>query len=344
MNRTDSLALLDRATTVHVAGSTPDGTPMLRTLHHVVLDGFVAVHCGPKGSKLELLGREVVIGTDEPIATLPSTFFHPQRACPATTWFRSVQVQGTLEEVADVDFKARVLQTLMERLQPEGGYVEVDAESPMYRSVVAGLVVARVSLDRLTGRDKRGFKKKPEAIRAVLSGLWKRGGEGDLAALEDIRRARPDVELPAFLVGPDAAFHVWGGQQDAAEAGEALAQMYWNAGCSPERMKDAHLGSSAWVFARGADGAMVATARACGDGAKGAWIYDVWVDESRRGTGLGRALMELLMDHPNLRGVRRLHLSTKDADGFYLRLGFGWSEQVCETPWPRLFLSLDRGA
>ncbi len=41
--------------------------------------------------------------------------------------------------------------------------------------------------------------------------------------------------------------------------------------------------------------------------------------------------------------VRRLHLSTKDADGFYLRLGFRWSDEVCSVPWKRLFLSLDRG-
>lgn len=339
MERTDCLALLRRAPTVQVAGSL-DGRTVLRTFHHTVIDGWLAIHGGPKGEKLGLLGQPVVFGADEPLATLPSYWFHAHRACPATTWFRSVQGEGVLEEVHDPAFRAAVLQRLMEELQPEGGHTPVDATDPMYTRVVQGLMVGRIKLDRLRGRDKRGQGKPPHIIQRVLRGLWERGGPGDLAALESIRSVHPDVEVP-WLEGGDATFFVHGDGDDALDCGRALADAYWNVGNSPERMARAHRNSEAWVFAR-SEGELVATARACGDGAKGAWIYDVWVRPDRRGTGLGTELMHLLMDHPALARVRRLHLSTKDADGFYLKLGFGWSHEVCKTPWERKFLSLDR--
>lgn len=341
MERIDCLALLERAATVQVSGAV-DGRIVLRTFHHVVVDGWLAIHGGPKGEKLGLLDQPVVFSADEPLATLPSYWFHAHRACPATTWFRSVQGEGMLQEVHDPTFKAAVLQELMVKLQPEGGHDPVDIDDPTYTRVVEGLMVGRVRLDTIGGRDKRGQGKPARVIQRVLRGLWERGDAGDLVALESIRSVHPHVDIP-WLRGPDTTFFVHGTDTDAADCGAALADAYWNVGNDPERMARAHRGSSAWVFGRASNGELVATARACSDGAKGAWIYDMWVRDDRRGTGLGTSLMRLLMDHPALAGVRRLHLSTKDADGFYVKLGFGWTDEVCKTPWERKFLSFERG-
>ena len=52
--------------------------------------------------------------------------------------------------------------------------------------------------------------------------------------------------------------------------------------------------------------------------------------------------MRLLLDHPRVRGVRRVHLSTRDAQDFYARLGFGPTDAVCAVPWARHRLTLDR--
>ena len=75
--------------------------------------------------------------------------------------------------------------------------------------------------------------------------------------------------------------------------------------------------------ARDAEGRLVATARAAGDCAKRVWIYDVMVAPSRRGVGLGAAVVRLLLDHPAVRHARRVYLATRDAQRFYARLGFG---------------------
>jgi GNAT superfamily N-acetyltransferase len=59
------------------------------------------------------------------------------------------------------------------------------------------------------------------------------------------------------------------------------------------------------------------------DRATFAWICDVFVDESCRAAGLGKAVMTYLMTHPDLKGLRRMHLATRDAHGLYARYGFG---------------------
>ncbi len=131
--------------------------------------------------------------------------------------------------------------------------------------------------------------------------------------------------------------------QALAQEVEALvSDVYWNRTHEPGRMAAAHLGSSAWVLAHERD-RIVGTARAISDGAKCAWVYDVVVAEHLRGEGVGTRLMSALLAHDTMTGVRWVHLSTRDADPFYARLGFGLSEEVCRVPWRRVAMSLDRG-
>ena len=55
-----------------------------------------------------------------------------------------------------------------------------------------------------------------------------------------------------------------------------------------------------------------------------AYLCDVFIDESYRGQGLGKWLMSVVMDHPDLQGLRRWILATRDAHGLYRQ--FGWTE------------------
>ncbi len=128
----------------------------------------------------------------------------------------------------------------------------------------------------------------------------------------------------------------------ADQVAALVSDVYWNRTHEPGRMAAAHLGSTAWVVAR-QDGRLVGTARAISDGAKCAWVYDVVVVEDLRGTGLGTRLMKALLAHEAVAGVRWVHLSTRDADPFYERLGFGRTQDVCQVPWRRVAMSLDQG-
>jgi GNAT superfamily N-acetyltransferase len=63
-------------------------------------------------------------------------------------------------------------------------------------------------------------------------------------------------------------------------------------------------------------------ARVITDYATYAYIGDVFVLESFRGRGLGKWLMQCVMKHPRLQGLRRWSLVTSDAHGLYAQLGF----------------------
>jgi GNAT superfamily N-acetyltransferase len=69
-------------------------------------------------------------------------------------------------------------------------------------------------------------------------------------------------------------------------------------------------------------GTQVGFARVISDYATYAYIGDVFVVESQRGRGLGKWLMECIIKHPELQGLRRWGLVTMDAQRLYAHSGF----------------------
>ena len=324
MDRAEAEAILARAPVVHLASTTEAGEPVLRTLHGVVVRGGVAFHGAPAGEKMEAVGRPAVVMAEEIVASIPSYFVDPERACPATTLYRSAQVHGEIERVDDPDHKAEVLAALMKKLQPEGGYAPIDARHPLYQKAVAGILVLRVPLERLDGKAKLAQQRTPIERCRLLEKLWERGLPGDAAAIELVRAASPDTPVPPFLAAPAGVTLTCAlGPRDAEVAADMVLDAYWNHNMPRDAIVRAHLASSAWVGARDASGRLVATARAAGDGHKRVWIYDVMVAPELRGKGVGAAVMRLLVDHPAVRHAQRVYLATRDAQTFYASLGFG---------------------
>jgi GNAT superfamily N-acetyltransferase len=104
--------------------------------------------------------------------------------------------------------------------------------------------------------------------------------------------------------------------------GWIAGESYWAAGI-PRAVFNKALANSLVVGAYAASGEMAAMARVVTDRATFGWICDVFVGEAWRGRGLGKALMGFLKAHPDLQGLRRLHLATRDAHGLYAQFGFG---------------------
>jgi ribosomal protein S18 acetylase RimI-like enzyme/nitroimidazol reductase NimA-like FMN-containing flavoprotein (pyridoxamine 5'-phosphate oxidase superfamily) len=314
--------LFGSAEVLHVAGTDEAGQVVLKTFHGVVDDGWVWFHAAPAGEKTLLLGREVVVSVEEQVARVPSFFLDAQRACPATTFFRAAQVRGVLTALEAPEAKARVLQRLMEKLQPEGGFTPIDAASPLYAAAVKGLLIAGVSLEAAVAKVKLGQNRSGEVRAAIVEQLWRRGAAGDARAVEAVLEAT-DTPVPAFLRGPgDVRLHAALDERHLDQAVALLRGTYWNDVFSEAELRRAHLGSSAWVGALDDSGALVATARAIADGGKYAWVYDVCVAEAWRNRGLGQAVMRLLLDHPAVRSCRRVRLGTRDAQSLYRRFGF----------------------
>jgi GNAT superfamily N-acetyltransferase len=66
----------------------------------------------------------------------------------------------------------------------------------------------------------------------------------------------------------------------------------------------------------------VGFARVVTDKASFAWLCDVYVLEAHRGQGLSKRLVEQILAHPELMGLRRFLLGTLDAHGLYAKVGF----------------------
>lgn len=63
-------------------------------------------------------------------------------------------------------------------------------------------------------------------------------------------------------------------------------------------------------------------ARVVSDRATFAYLGDVYVLEEFRGRGLSKWLMETILSHPDLQGLRRWLLATRDAHGLYAQFAF----------------------
>jgi GNAT superfamily N-acetyltransferase len=70
------------------------------------------------------------------------------------------------------------------------------------------------------------------------------------------------------------------------------------------------------------DGRQIAHARVVTDTVAFGYLGDVFVLPEARGRGVGKALMEAVLSHPHVRGLKRFTLVTDDAHGLYEQYGF----------------------
>ena len=107
---------------------------------------------------------------------------------------------------------------------------------------------------------------------------------------------------------------------DVAAVHAFLTQTYWSPGIPESVVRRAIAGSIAFGIYHGRE--QVGFARVITDRATYAYLSDVYVLEAHRGRGLATWLMEVVMSHPELQGLRRFALSTRDAHALYAQFGF----------------------
>ena len=108
---------------------------------------------------------------------------------------------------------------------------------------------------------------------------------------------------------------------DLAKVHAFISQSYWANNVPFDTQKRA-LENSLCIAVLKENGALVGFARFVTDQATFAYLADVFVDESERGQGLSRWMLEEALQLPELQGLRRIMLATKDAHGLYEKLGF----------------------
>lgn len=103
-------------------------------------------------------------------------------------------------------------------------------------------------------------------------------------------------------------------------------EAYWSLGIPREVVEKASRASL--CFGVYDEGVQIAYARVVTDSATFAWLCDVYVERGYRGRGVSRLLMDSLVAHPALQGLRRICLATKDGHWLYEKYGF----TVTQTP------------
>jgi N-acetylglutamate synthase-like GNAT family acetyltransferase len=100
-----------------------------------------------------------------------------------------------------------------------------------------------------------------------------------------------------------------------------LTNCYWAKGIPRETVKRS-IEHALCFGIYDSSGAQIGFARVISDFATIAYLGDVFVLESHRGRGLGKWMMECIMLHPALQGLRRWILLTRDAHDLYKQFGF----------------------
>ena len=104
-------------------------------------------------------------------------------------------------------------------------------------------------------------------------------------------------------------------------------ESYWAAGV-PRDVVERSIAGSLPFGLYAPDGSLAGFARAVTDRAVFAYVADVFVLSEHRGRGLGVWLMRVMVEHPELQGLRRWVLYTEDAHSLYERFGFGPPQNV----------------
>jgi hypothetical protein len=142
------LSLLKRSQVGRMATVNPKGFPVIKPVNFLYGNKKLYIHSSRKGEKIRDIrrGSPICFEVDEPIAYAPSS----GPACMAGYYYRSVIVKGKATVVNDDEKKMNVLEKLMEKYQPEGGY------GPVSEEVMRKTAIIEISIREMTGKERLG--------------------------------------------------------------------------------------------------------------------------------------------------------------------------------------------
>ena len=150
--------------------------------------------------------------------------------------------------------------------------------------------------------------------------MSRRGSPQD-AAEEGLEETEmPNLGVPVRLDKDGYRISTDPSELDLGVVHDYLKESYWAAGVPEDVVRRSIEGSL--CFGVHGDGEQVGFARVITDRATFAYLADVFVLEEHRGRGIGRWLVEVVLSHPELQGLRRWVLATRDAHELYKRYGF----------------------
>ena len=161
-------------------------------VNFVYVNGNIYFHGGMKGKKIELLKQNsnVSFSVVEAHSMIQSYFrVDTGYACPATQFFKSIVINGSAVFVDDLDEKAEILETLMKKLQTEGGYKEIQ-NNDMYEKILKATSIVKIQTKEKTAKFKFGQNLSDEQFELVLKHLDDRNSDIDKQTIKQMKEYR----------------------------------------------------------------------------------------------------------------------------------------------------------
>lgn len=169
------------------------GEPYGVAVNFAFCGGVLYFHGSLEGRKAEAIGEAAqgAFLAVKPYAFIPSYFSDTRSACPATQYFASVHISGTVRRVVDPAEKAFGLTALMEKMQPEGGYEPIDPADPVYTNVLEKTGVYKLVPSTVSLKVKAGQNLAQNRHERLIGRLLERGAETDRTTIEAMEAFRP---------------------------------------------------------------------------------------------------------------------------------------------------------
>jgi uncharacterized protein len=141
-------AMLERSQVGRLATVNRKGFPVIKPVNYLYWEGRIYIHSSKKGEKAGDIrrGSPVCFEVDEPIAYVATR----GAACPASYYYRSIISKGRALLVRGERQKLEILERLMAKYQPEGGYGEIN------EAILKKTAVIEITIERQTGKENLG--------------------------------------------------------------------------------------------------------------------------------------------------------------------------------------------
>ncbi len=161
-------------------GLSNENKPYSVPVNFVYIDETIYFHGSKKGKKAEYIASNpfASFSVVEPYSLIQSYFSSNENlACPATHFFRSVSIEGSVKIEKNYAAKVYALESLMQKLQSEGKYIPLDDE--VYESMIEKIEVFRLAPTEIRGKIKLGQHLPKDRFEMILDHLDKRGDDLD---------------------------------------------------------------------------------------------------------------------------------------------------------------------
>jgi len=173
-----------------------DVYPGILPINYVYYNEAIYLHGSKAGEKMKSIKHNpnVSFAVAKEYSLIPSYMSDPIYACPATVFFKSVNITGKAEIVEDIEEKCEVLTHLMHKLQPEGGYEPISSAHSGYVKQVKATAIIRINIEQMNAKFKFGQNWKEEKLNSTSEQLLQRGQELDEQTVELMQRYCPHAK------------------------------------------------------------------------------------------------------------------------------------------------------